>query len=134
MEYLTQAIVALNSASSNQLVKDELAELNDKKDVALLQEKIYMELSKFEPKSDAVQEALIQLDSQLFDITKVFIFSFSVNRLVKMIIKKLLLLFCLVVLWVCREIRFVELSTRDLSNGSSRWPQSDRDALETNYC
>lgn len=64
--------MALNSASSNQLVKDELAELNDKKDVALLQEKIYMELSKVEPKSDAVQEALIQLDSQLFDITKVF--------------------------------------------------------------
>lgn len=74
---MTQAIVALNSASSNQLVKDELAELNDKKDVALLQEKIYMELSKAEPKSDAVQEALIQLDSQLFDITKVFCF---VNR------------------------------------------------------
>lgn len=71
MEYLTQAIVALNSASSNQLVKDELAEMNDKKDVALLQEKIYMELSHVEPKSDLVQEALIQLDSQLFDITKV---------------------------------------------------------------
>lgn len=71
VEYLTQAIVALNSANPNQLVKDELAELNDKKDVALLQEKIYIELSKIEPKSEPIQEALIQLDSQLFDITKV---------------------------------------------------------------
>jgi hypothetical protein len=71
VEYLTQAIVALNSANPNQLVKDELAELNDKKDVALLQEKIYVELSKIEPKNDPIQEALVQLDSQLFDITKV---------------------------------------------------------------
>lgn len=51
--------------------KDDLAELNDKKDVALLQEKIYIELSKIEPKTEAIQEALMQLDSQLFDITKV---------------------------------------------------------------
>lgn len=68
---MTQAIVALNSSNSNQSVNDEIAELNDKKDVALLQEKIYTELSKVEPKSELVQEALIQLDSQLFDITKV---------------------------------------------------------------
>ena len=53
------------------MVKDDLGELNDKKDVALLQEKIYMELIKIEPKSESVQEAIIQLDSQLFDITKV---------------------------------------------------------------
>ena len=51
--------------------KDELAELNDKKDVALLQEKIYIELSKVDPRTDLIQDALIQLDSQLHDITKV---------------------------------------------------------------
>ena len=43
--------------------KDELAELNDKKDVALLQEKIYIELSKVDPRTDLIQNALIQLDS-----------------------------------------------------------------------
>ena len=70
VEYLTQAIVALNS-SSKLSVKDEISELNDKKDVALLQEKIYEELSRAEPRNEAVQEALMQLDSQLYDITKV---------------------------------------------------------------
>lgn len=70
--------MALNSANSSQLVKDELAELNDKKDVALLQEKIYMELNKVEPKSESVQDALMQLDSQLYDITKVNVVHFLV--------------------------------------------------------
>ena len=51
--------------------KDELAELNDKKDVALLQEKIYIELSKVDPRTQSIQDALLQLDSQLYDITKV---------------------------------------------------------------
>ncbi|CAF1048882.1 unnamed protein product, partial [Brachionus calyciflorus] len=71
VEYLTQAIVALNSSQKSS-VKDEIAELNDKKDVALLQEKIYDELSRFEPRTDAVQDALNQLDSQLYDITKLY--------------------------------------------------------------
>jgi nuclear pore complex protein Nup155 len=78
VEYLTQAIVALNSSckmgaagSMNSSVKDEIAELNDKKDVALLQEKIYDELMRVEPRNESVQEALNQLDSQLYDITKV---------------------------------------------------------------
>ena len=70
VEYLTQAIVALNSTQKVS-VKDEVSELNDKKDVALLQEKIYIELSQVEPRTDAIQDALVQLDSQLFDITKV---------------------------------------------------------------
>lgn len=70
VEYLTQAIVALNSSTKSS-VKDEIAELNDKKDVALLQEKIFEELNRIEPKNEAIQEAIIQLDSQLFDITKV---------------------------------------------------------------
>lgn len=73
VEYLAQAIVALNSTQKAPN-KDELAELNDKKDVALLQEKIYIELSKIEPRTEAIQEALNQLDSQLFDITKVSFF------------------------------------------------------------
>jgi hypothetical protein len=70
VEYLAQAIVALNSTQKVPN-KDELAELNDKKDVALLQEKIYIELSKVDPRTDLIQDALIQLDSQLHDITKV---------------------------------------------------------------
>ena len=74
VEYLTQAIVALNSSSKSS-VKDEISELNDKKDVALLQEKIYEELSKVECRNEAIQEALIQLDSQLYDITKVILMS-----------------------------------------------------------
>jgi nuclear pore complex protein Nup155 len=72
VEYLTQAIVALNS-SSKLSVKDEISELNDKKDVALLQEKIYEELCRMEPITEQIQEAIIQLDSQLYDITKVTI-------------------------------------------------------------
>lgn len=71
VEYLTQAIVALNSTQKIS-VKDEVSELNDKKDVALLQEKIYIDLSQLDPRTDAVQDALIQLDSQLFDITKLY--------------------------------------------------------------
>jgi hypothetical protein len=67
---LAQAIVALNSTQKAPN-KDELAELNDKKDVALLQEKIYIELSKVDPRTETIQDALIQLDSQLYDITKV---------------------------------------------------------------
>jgi len=67
---LTQAIVALNS-TQKMAIKDEVSELNDKKDVALLQEKIYIELSQIDQRTDAIQDALIQLDSQLFDITKV---------------------------------------------------------------
>ncbi len=70
VEYLTQAIVALNS-SSKTTIKDEIAELSDKKDVALLQEKIYEELYRIEPRTEAIQDALVQLDSKLFDITKV---------------------------------------------------------------
>jgi len=70
VEYLAQAIVALNSTQKVPN-KDELAELNDKKDVALLQEKIYIELSKVDPRTDSIHDALIQLDSQLYDITKV---------------------------------------------------------------
>ncbi len=70
VEYLTQAIVALNS-TQKMAVKDEVFELNDKKDLALLQERIYVELSQMEPRSEAVQDAIVQLDSQLFDITKV---------------------------------------------------------------
>lgn len=70
VEYLTQAIVALNS-TQKVAVKDEVTELNDKKDVALLQEKIYIELSQLDPCTEAIQDALLQLDSQLFDITKV---------------------------------------------------------------
>ena len=70
VEYLTQAIVALNS-TQKMAIKDEVSELNDKKDVALLQEKIYIELSQIDQRTDAIQDALIQLDSQLFDITKV---------------------------------------------------------------
>ena len=70
VEYLAQAIVALNSIRKVS-VKDELAELEDKKDVALLQEKIYIELSQIEPRTDLIQDALVQLDSQLYDITKV---------------------------------------------------------------
>ena len=73
VEYLAQAIVALNSIKKVS-VKDELAELEDKKDVALLQEKIYIQLSQIEPRTDLVQDALVQLDSQLFDITKVSYF------------------------------------------------------------
>lgn len=61
--------MALNS-SSKLAAKDEISELNDKKDVALLQEKIYDELSKLE-RTEIIQESLIQLDSQLYDITKV---------------------------------------------------------------
>ena len=71
VEYLTQAIVALNSSQKSS-VKDEIAELNDRKDVALLQEKIFDELSKMEPRNEAIQEALDQLDSKLYDITKLF--------------------------------------------------------------
>ncbi len=67
---MAQAIVALNSSTKSS-VKDEITELNDKKDVALLQEKIFDELSRIEPRNEAIQEAIIQLDSQLFDITKV---------------------------------------------------------------
>ncbi len=67
---MAQAIVALNSTQKAPN-KDELAELNDKKDVALLQEKIYIELSKVDPRTETIQDALIQLDSQLYDITKV---------------------------------------------------------------
>jgi hypothetical protein len=70
VEYLAQAIVALNSTQKVPN-KDELAELNYKKDVDLLQEKIYIELSKVDPRTDLIQNALIQLDSQLRDITKV---------------------------------------------------------------
>jgi len=70
VEYLTQAIVALNS-TQKMAVKDEVFELNDKKDLALLQERIYVELSQMEPRTEAVQDAIVQLDSQLFDITKV---------------------------------------------------------------
>ena len=73
---MTQAIVALNSSSKSS-VKDEISELNDKKDVALLQEKIYEELSKVECRNEAIQEALIQLDSQLYDITKVILMNKS---------------------------------------------------------
>jgi len=79
VEYLTQAIVALNSTQKI-AVKDEVFELNDKKDLALLQEKIYAELGQMEPRGEAVQDALIQLDSQLFDITKVWGGS-AVNKL-----------------------------------------------------
>ena len=71
VEYLTQGIVALNSTQKIS-IKDEVAELNDKKDVALLQEKIYIELSQLE-RTEAIQDALLQLDSQLYDITKVII-------------------------------------------------------------
>lgn len=39
--------------------------------MALLQEKIYEELCRMEPITEIIQEALIQLDSQLYDITKV---------------------------------------------------------------
>ncbi len=67
---MAQAIVALNSTQKAPN-KDELAELNDKKDVALLQEKIYIELSKVDPRTETIHDALIQLDSQLYDITKV---------------------------------------------------------------
>ena len=70
VEYLTQAIVALNSTQKI-AVKDEVTELNDKKDVALLQEKIYIELSQVDPRTESIQDALLQLDSQLYDITKV---------------------------------------------------------------
>ena len=59
VEYLTQAIVALNSTQKVS-VKDEVSELNDKKDVALLQEKIYIELSQVEPRTDGIQDALSQ--------------------------------------------------------------------------
>lgn len=68
---MTQAIVALNSSQKSS-VKDEISELNDKKDVALLQEKIYEELSRIEPRTESIQEALNQLDSQLYDITKLY--------------------------------------------------------------
>jgi len=71
VEYLTQAIVALNSSSKSSS-KDEISELTDKKDVAMLQEKIYQQLLAIEPRTDNVQEALIQLDSQLYDITKLY--------------------------------------------------------------
>lgn len=70
---MTQAIVALNSSNKSS-VKDDITELNDKKDVALLQEKIYDELSRLEPRTDFIQEALVQLNSQLYDITKVMQF------------------------------------------------------------
>ena len=75
VEYLTQAIVALNSsASSKTPVKDELAELADKKDVALLQERIYEQLRRVDAaqRNECVQEALAQLDSQLYDITRLY--------------------------------------------------------------
>lgn len=71
VHYLTQAIVALNS-SSKQACKDEINELNDRKDVALIQEKIYDELLRLDPQTDSVRETLQQLDSQLFDITKLY--------------------------------------------------------------
>jgi hypothetical protein len=70
VEYLTQAIVALNSTHKS-AAKDEITELNDKKDVALLQEKIYREISMTDQQATLKEEALQQLDSQLFDITKV---------------------------------------------------------------
>ena len=73
VEYLTQAIVALSSTTvRQQSLNDDIAELNDKKDVALLQEKIYNELSRVVPRTDLIQHALVQLDSQLFDITKLY--------------------------------------------------------------
>ena len=68
---MTQAIVALNS-SSKQACKDEINELNDRKDVALVQEKIYDELLHLEPQTDTIRETLQLLDSQLFDITKLY--------------------------------------------------------------
>ncbi|RNA00061.1 nuclear pore complex protein Nup155-like, partial [Brachionus plicatilis] len=71
VEYLTQAIVALNSSQKSS-VKDEIAELNDRKDVALLQERIFEELGKIEPRTEAIQEAMGLLDSRLYDITKLF--------------------------------------------------------------
>ena len=45
--------------------------------MALLQEKIYEELYRMEPITETIQEALIQLDSQLYDITKVKFYSIS---------------------------------------------------------
>jgi hypothetical protein len=119
VEYLTQAIVALNSSSNKLLreatntttnttttttttnVKDEIGELNDKKDVALLQEKIYDELTRLlllqssnghNSSTELVQEALAQLDSQLYDITKVLCLLFF------------FLLFCTHFFFVCKKV------------------------------
>jgi nuclear pore complex protein Nup155 len=81
VEYLTQAIVSLNSSNNNKSssVKDEINELNDKKDVALLQEKIYEQLARiaqqdttYRHNDGLIQDALLQLDSQLYDITKLY--------------------------------------------------------------
>ncbi len=53
------------------VVKDEVFELDDKKDLALLQEKIYVELSQMEPRTEDEQTSIAKLGPQFFDITKV---------------------------------------------------------------
>lgn len=68
--YLSRAILALNS-SNKFSYKEEESELKDKLDVAMIQQKIFNTLVKIEPKNDKIFNAIKQLDSQLFDITKV---------------------------------------------------------------